>query len=74
MVNRLLEDERVNPASEKINCAINYAISNYHIDIFKRLLQDSRINCNLDTAKRLARQYGHHDMQNLLIRCERENS
>ena len=43
VVNRLLQDERVDP-SDRNNEAIQWAAHNGHLDVVKRLLQDLRVN------------------------------
>ena len=67
IVRLLLTYEEVNP-SDRFNAAICYAAEKGFIDIVKLLLEDKRINMNLDGAIVLACTKGHFDIYDLFLK------
>lgn len=74
VVERLLQDERVNPADNR-NEAIELASKNGHIEVVERLLQDERVNPadNNNAAIRLASEEGHVKVVERLLQDKRVN-
>ena len=72
VVNRLLDDPRVNPAAD-YNYAIRKASKYGYIDVVERLLADVRVNpaADYNYAIRKASEFGHIDVVNRLLADER---
>ena len=68
VVNRLLDDPRVDPSADN-NCAIRSAAKNGHLDVVNRLLEDPRVDpsSNNNCAIRWAAKNGHLDVVNRLL-------
>ncbi len=72
VVNRLLLDERVDPAADD-NYAIRYAAENGHLQVVNRLLQDERVDpaAQDNDAICCAARYGHLQVVNRLLLDDR---
>jgi hypothetical protein len=70
VVERLLQDQRVNPAVKKNNKDVKRAVRRGHCDVVRLLVRDSRVIsfANIDSLARLAYEYGKRRVAKMLWR------